>query len=364
MIPWRLLCVTLALLPGAFGQAGGGGGGRPAIPASISAIGNVPAVRISGKVSLEDGNPPPYTVVIERLCDGVHAEGYTDAKGVFNVDLGRDIIQDPLAVRTSMEMPASEPDRPFVNCQIRANLPGYRSDLVDMANAKPAGHPYLGTIVLHFVAKVEGHIVSITSLEAPKDAKKAFDRAQDFARKSEQDKAVKDYQKAVQIYPEYAAAWYELGRLQLAKRQFSDAHQSFDAAMKADAKFLSPLLPLAALASQGQNWPELAEVTGRLLQLDAFDYPEAHYFNAVANYGLKKMEVAEKSAREAERLDLQHRYPDVFRLMASVLVARDQIPSACEQLSSYLKYFPNDPDASTVREQLDRLQKIAGTAKK
>jgi len=361
---WALF-VAAALLPQfAFGQAGSGGGGRPAIPASTSAIGGGPTVRISGKIALEDGSPPPGIVVIERICDGVHAEGYTDAKGAFNLELGRDIIQDPLAIRTSMELSPAEPDRPFLNCQIRGNLPGYRSDLVNMASAKPLGHPYLGTIALHFVAKVEGHIVSVVSEEAPKDAKKAYERAQDSVRKNETDKAIKDYQKAVQLYPDYATAWFELGRLQLVRRQFGEARQSFDAAVKADPKFLSPLLPMEALASQGQNWPELADITGRLILLDAFDYPEAFYYNAVANYSLKKMETAEKSAREAARLDLQHRFPDVYRLLASILVARGQIPLACEQLSTYLKYFPNDPDAGTVRQQLDQLQKSAGPAKK
>jgi tetratricopeptide (TPR) repeat protein len=229
-----------------------------------------------------------------------------------------------------------------------------------MATARPVGHPFLGTIVLHFVAKVDGHIVSAVSDDAPKEAKKAFERAQDDVRKNEPDKAVKDYQKAVQLYPDYAAAWYELGRMQVARRQFAEAQQSFDAAMKADAKFLSPLLPLEALASQKQDWPELAQVTERLIKLDAYDYPEAFYFNAVANYSLKKMEVAETSAREAIRLDQAHRYPDVYRLLASILVARNKGPEAREQLEQFLKYFPNDPDAATVRQQLEQLPRARG----
>jgi len=345
----------LLLAQAMFGQAGGGGNGRPAIPASTAAVGNTPIVRITGKVALEDGLPPPSTVVIERLCDGIHAEGFTDSKGSFSVELGRDTVQDPLAVRTSMELSPAEPDRPFLNCQIRANLPGYRSDLVNMASARPIGHPFLGTIVLHFVAKVEGHIVSPVSDDAPKEARRAFERAQDDIRKNEPERAVKDYQKAVQLYPDYASAWHELGRLQAARRQFDDAEQSFRAAMKADAKFLSPLLPLEALASQKQDWPRLAQVTERLIQLDAYDYPEAFYFNAVSNYSLKKMDAAEKSAREAIRLDQAHRYPDVYRLMASILVAQNKMTEAREQLASFLKLFPNDPDAATVRQQLEQL---------
>ena len=37
---------------------------------------------ISGKVMLQDGTPPPDSVVIERVCNGLaRPEGYTDSKG-------------------------------------------------------------------------------------------------------------------------------------------------------------------------------------------------------------------------------------------------------------------------------------------
>src|SRR5579864_168919 len=75
----------------AFAQGGVGGGGRPAIPASLSGTEKSP-VHIAGKVTLEDGSPPPFPAVIERLCNGVFAEGQTDAKGAFSLDLGHDII--------------------------------------------------------------------------------------------------------------------------------------------------------------------------------------------------------------------------------------------------------------------------------
>src|SRR6516164_1710538 len=40
---------------------------------------------VSGRVTLEDGTPPPEPVVIETVCNGsAHGEGYTDAKGYFS----------------------------------------------------------------------------------------------------------------------------------------------------------------------------------------------------------------------------------------------------------------------------------------
>src|SRR5688572_19730542 len=47
-------------------------------------------IYLSGKVVLDDGTPPPDSVVIERVCNGQpRAEAYTDSKGRFSFQLGQ-----------------------------------------------------------------------------------------------------------------------------------------------------------------------------------------------------------------------------------------------------------------------------------
>jgi hypothetical protein len=341
----------LALHP-AFGQ------GTLATPASMD-VAPPPPVRITGKVVLEDKSAPPAPVLIERVCQGMgHPEGTTDAKGNIAVDLGHDIIRDPYAIHIQPGVETGglgvgmEADQPFMDCAIRFSLPGYRSDMVSVAIAKPVGHPYLGTIVLHFVAKVDGHLISPTSLEAPKDAKKAFDKAQEVTRKNKQAEALQNYQKAVQVYPQYAAAWYEMGRLQAAAKKVDDAKQSFNAAIKADPKYLSPYLQLSSLAEASENWPDLAEITGRLIALDPIDYPEAYFYGALSNYRTHKLDMAEKFARDGLKVDVDHHFPQTYQLLASILVARNQTAAAVEQLETYLKLFPRADDVVTVQGNL------------
>ena len=46
---------------------------------------------LNGKVLVEDGTPPPESVLIERVCNGVaRPQGYTDSKGRFSFQLGQD----------------------------------------------------------------------------------------------------------------------------------------------------------------------------------------------------------------------------------------------------------------------------------
>jgi hypothetical protein len=79
---------------------------------------------------------------------------------------------------------------------------------------------------------------------------------------------------------------------------------------------------------------------------------------------MKKMEEADKSARAALQADTQHHYPDTYRLLASILVARNQVPAACDQLEKYLKLFPRGEDALTVQTQLANLKASLPPAKK
>jgi tetratricopeptide (TPR) repeat protein len=327
---------------------------------------------------VDDGTAPPETVVIERVCNGnVRAEGYTDHKGYFSVDLGMDqgVPQDastsggrfddtgmrlPGQTQTASGMGGSAmSDQRYRNCDLRANLPGYRSQLVSLANRRAMDSPDVGTIFLHRLGNVEGRLISAISLAAPKDARKAFEKGLDLAKKNKLDDAVKNYQKAVDVYPKYAAAWFELGKLQAAKGQADAAHQSFDAAVGADPKYLNPYLELSRLALGAKNWRELADVSGRAVKLDPFDYPQQFFLNSVANYNLQNMDAAEKSAREAEKLDTEHHYPQVSHLLGVILAQRQDYTGAADEMRNYLKFAPGATDAATVRGQLDQLEKLS-----
>jgi hypothetical protein len=48
---------------------------------------------------------------------------------------------------------------------------------------------------------------------------------------------------------------------------------------------------------EGREVAQVAELTEKVIKLDAFDYPQAHFMNALSNYYLKNMEQAEERAR-------------------------------------------------------------------
>jgi Flp pilus assembly protein TadD len=341
-------------------------------------------VYVSGRVMMEDGTPPGETVTIERVCGGnPRAEGYTDSHGYFGIQLGQNngVLQDASEANRygggygdqtnggtfgSRGLAGTTPtqggigsDMRLMNCDLRAKLGGYRSQSVSLANRRALDNPDIGIILLHRLSPTEGSTVSANSLSAPKDAHKAFEKGQEAAKKRKFDEAVKNFQKAVDLYPGYATAWHELGLLQVLGGAFDSARISFECSMKADPKYAAPYVELAALDVRAKKWKEVASITDRAAQLDSFDYPEVFFFNAVANYNLKNPGAAEKSVRQALKLDTQHHFPQSLYLLGVILANRQEYADAQEQFRTYLKLAPTAADAPAAKLQLDRLEKVS-----
>ncbi len=221
-------------------------------------------------------------------------------------------------------------------------------------------NPDVGTIVLRRLGHVEGTTISATTLAAPKDARKAYEKGREAVRKNKFEEALKHFQKAVQLYPQYAAAWFELGLIHQRQNRKQEAREAYAKSLAADAKYTKPYLQLALLAAQDRNWQEVADTTDRLLRLDAFDYPQAYFFNSVANLNLHKLDAAERSVREGLKLDAQNRIPKMRHLLGVILANKQDYAGAAEHLRAYLPHAADQQEAALVRKQLDELERLLG----
>ncbi|HTS65569.1 MAG TPA: tetratricopeptide repeat protein [Candidatus Acidoferrales bacterium] len=346
-------------------------------------------IYVSGRVTLEDGTAPPEPAVIETVCNGTpHGEGYTDAKGYFSLELGsrnNAMIQDAsefgsMSPINSPIMPAGSStnnslssmprlggadaaERKYMGCDLQAKLVGYRSQQVSLTGRRPMDDPNIGTILLHRIgATEEGQTVSMVSLAAPKDAKKAYEKGMDFVKKKKFDEAEKNFEKAVEAYPKYAAAWYELGMLQAGASKMDMARGYFNRSLECDSKFVKPYLQLANLNLMEKRWQELADVTEKTVKLDPFSYPQAYFFNSVANYNLHNIDEAEKSGLQAEKLDTRHLYPRVNYLLGLVAIQHKDYEAASRRFKIYLQLDPKADDAATVRSQIEAIDKVTASA--
>jgi tetratricopeptide (TPR) repeat protein len=333
---------------------------------------------LSGKVLMDDGSPTPANITIQRVCAGATKPmGYTDSKGRFSFQMGQKsdaagdasvdggeeglvALMAPIGgSSTEGRLFGSRSNRQLSGCQLEAALPGYRSDTVEMGNRRYMDNPDVGSIVLHRLGNVEGTSVSATSLDAPREAKKAYDKGMDAERQKKWAAAQTDLEKAVALYPKYAAAWFELGNARQRQGDRAKAREAFRKSMEADRRYLGPYLPLSVMAFEDKNWAETADVTSALTRLDPVDYPMAFLFNAIANAGLGKLDVAEKSARECVKVDIHHVFPRAEYVLGLILADRHDYDAALTQLRGYLQRFPNIPDTDKIKKQISQVEEMA-----
>jgi tetratricopeptide (TPR) repeat protein len=236
-------------------------------------------------------------------------------------------------------------------CDLRASLAGYRSDVINLAGRRNLDDPNIGTIMLHSLAHYEGLTTSATSALAPKEARRAYENGLQAKKKSKTDDAQSDFLKATQLYPRYASAWYELGLISEKQARVPDARDAYAKAIAADSRFVNPYERLYMMSFAERNWEDVAKITNQVMHLNPYDFPESLYFNAVANSQLMRLDIAEKSAREAIQLSATQN-PKVYYILGVILVKKQDFKGAAENLRTYLK-----TDAVTDREQVTKLLK-------
>jgi tetratricopeptide (TPR) repeat protein len=348
-----------------------------------------PPLRVSGRVMVDDGSPISFPATIERVCAGnPHAEGYTDAQGYFSLVLGQatDVIADasetPSSSRGSaMQFPGISTsgtglgnntnqsgrspgmDNRITNCELRANLGGYTSKTINLTGRTSMDNPDVGTILIHRMGESDnGTTVTATTLKAPKEARRALQKGLELAKKNKPEEAIASLQEAVKVYPQFAYAWFELGKLQVDNEHTADGHESFEAAIKFEPRWPEPYMELALMGVKAHDWREVAETTDRVVHLNSFEFPQAYFLNGAANFNLHHVDIAERSALAAEKVDTQHLCPQIEQLLGTIYVERRKYPEAVEKFRSYLMLAPNASDAQATRQQVAVLEKILAQA--
>jgi len=196
--------------------------------------------------------------------------------------------------------------------------------------------------------------VSARELSVPSRARKEYEQAGKSLAKKQIDDAIRHLERAVEIAPQFSAAWNHLGTICYQTQQYDCAEQRFRRALTEDPEAYAPLVNLG----------------GVLLNLGKFD--EAWKFNvyavlkrpgdALANsqlgmtyLALNKLELAEKHLVEASRIDPAHFSHPQLQL-AEVYLRKGEMARAANQIEEFLRYHPDYPHADKMREQSAKLR--------
>jgi tetratricopeptide (TPR) repeat protein len=374
LAPFAVLALTFSLFASAQTRPGSGGGSKSPGTRTSPQLGTQVrgSLFLSGRVVLDDGSQLTEPVAIQTICRGQkRTETYSDSRGSFSFELGNQNSFSGAAGLTDAETSLSDVlsskrgnQRDLRDCELQAALPGFSSELIQLSSKiSDFESSDVGRVVLHRLANVEGLTISVTSARAPAPASKAFDKGRAQGRKNHWDKAQESFEKAVELYPQYAVAWFELGRAQEKNNNAIGARESFGKALAADPKYVSPYQALAQLGASEKRWADVVEITNKLLRLNPVDFPDAWLLNAVGNYLGQNFEVAEKSARQGIKVDEAHRTPKLEYLLGMLLLRKQDYPGASQHMQQYLSLAKQPAELEEAQKQLAEITRLSAMAR-
>jgi hypothetical protein len=331
---------------------------------------------VYGRVLMESGQPVPEPVSVElscgtRLVQVIHP----DLKGNFQFVLGegpQGNMDMSAQYSTSVSSDVASMDSHGVSagagvsghqwshCELQVSVTGYRPLYKSIMNTEGVGGIDAGTLVLTRIAGVQGSAISVTSLLAPNKARKEFEEGDKDARNNHLDSATRHLEKAVAEYDKYAVAWNELGQIYSVNHRTEEARQAFAKAMTADPQYIQPCMGLAELELENGQNESAVEAAGKAIKL----YPGmvlASFIQATANFKLNRLDVAEKSARDAEN-GPHEKIPQLHVLLADIYLQKRDYSNAAAEMRAYLKESPQGGFAGAVKKTLEQIEKSEANA--
>ncbi|HVW09621.1 MAG TPA: tetratricopeptide repeat protein [Bryobacteraceae bacterium] len=326
-------------------------------------------IMITGTVKLEDGSPLPGSAAIKLVCGGAERTvAHTSILDDFGfetaalTDSGASGVVNGWNSLNSANGDASSGTHTNVNgnlnCDLRAELTGFSSSTINMNNPSAFDGSDVGVIWLHRLAHSNQNIVSITTLTAPKEAKKNFAQARDLMRVGKTKEAVTRYAKAVKIDPQFAEAWVGLGFAQYWMNSSDAAEKSVLTARDIDPKLPGIYQILGYIASDRKDWNTSAQYLSEAERLDPMASALPWFVSAVAYYQLHRFHDAETSIRQEMQLDTQHHYRRAQFLLGLILVARNEVAPGAQVLREYLASSPDPVDVTPANAMLRRISTL------
>ena len=313
----------------------------------------------SGRVTLATGGPPPPGTPVEMICRGGESiETTTDKEGRFSLSW---TTADRGAAGPGARIGDARIGRGSAaheRCTVDVPLAGYVSKRASSVSTGSIAQRTrrggsVGVIVLYPADASAGSIVSITSFEAPGDARKSYERAHKELRgkKPDLDRAVRHLLAAVEAYPDYAAAWSTLGRVLTRQGNHAAAREALQRAISADATFLEPYALLAGLALERNDWASVIQAARKTLELRPGDI-QASYYLALGLLGRQELDAAMAAARTVTESEQANAYPRAFHVLGAVHVLRGEYGDASAAFARYIEIEPNSPLAANMRALL------------
>jgi Tfp pilus assembly protein PilF len=188
----------------------------------------------------------------------------------------------------------------------------------------------------------------------PKSAVELYVKAQESARKGDNDKAASLLGQAITQHPQFGLAHNELGLVYMRTGKLDKALEEYKAASKSlpDDPFVQ--LNYGTALTQKKDFPEAEKhLRAALKRLDKS--AAGHLYLGIALIGLKKHDEAELELQHAVKLG-GDQMGQAHRYLGGIYWARKDYKRAADEIETYLKLTPKAPDAEQLRAMVKDLR--------
>ena len=313
--------------------------------ASVLCAGQVPTTRqtsaqILVRVTLDDERPAGDRIRLELLtADGLPiANAFTDANGRATLVVSFAGDYRLRAEGSTLQEPASTTFRVDELDKSKTVFLKVKLKLGDTtATSKPN----------------TSAVTSAAELRIPSDAQKAFHKGMDAWEHRDIPKAAEYFEKAIAIYPDYDAAYNNLGVMYFQTNQVEKARQAFEQSVSLNEKNADADRNLARILINDRNFSRAQDLLRKSLMVEPLN-PVTLTLLCVAEAESGDLEGALATARKTHQLPHEG-YPLVHYIAGRALEQEGKPQQAYAEYETYLSESPNGAEAPQVRSALAHL---------
>jgi tetratricopeptide (TPR) repeat protein len=197
-------------------------------------------------------------------------------------------------------------------------------------------------------------LISATDLRIPAGARKEFDKANQLTERKDFPKAIKELNKAVGLYPAYAAAYNNLGVIYSLLGDPSREREALEKALSINDRFAPAYVNLGRMNITAGDYPNAEIALNRAHSLDPNDALTMVLLTFV-EFVNRHFDEAIAAGRQAHSLT-QGPHAFAHQVAARALEQKQRVPEAIAELELFLKEEPAGPRADIARRELAGLQ--------
>ena len=200
--------------------------------------------------------------------------------------------------------------------------------------------------------------ISVRELNVPEKAGNEFNKGMAAFRKNENAEARMRFEKAIQIYPNYGAAYNSLGVMAMNAGDPEGGEANFKKSIAVDPKHALAYVNMSKILFQRQNFVQAKELLQTASGLDGRS-GEALMLLANVCLATKDFDLTISSAQKLHALPQHEQFGVTHFLAAEALERKGEPSKALTEYQIFLVETPGSPMADTARKNIASLEKMS-----